>query len=258
MHKAIILYFLFVIASVVASCQSGSIEIFIRKYPTEANKAGLINFEIQNDTLYKNDVAFLAGMNKLYYRKLKPQESDTIYYLIKNINFQDTVKSYAKNKYEAMYYYNIYISYNSDKKSIIIFQDDYPNNLKQLIEYIERISEKGDYSLIKNKIEGIPDVSIGYLINREQDTLRITPRASYVIWKKLMQGNYELKKIESIDKFDYELNTLYPVDYEGKQISKILYDKGDIYLVYDDKDILLLKGLSIPLNMNEITKRENK
>ena len=189
-------------------------QIFVRKHATFNDQHNLYNVEVEGDYIYKNKIIFKRGENKLNYRKLTSLELDSLKCLTQKILNKDLHENEDHIKFNPHYYYSIYLKNKNTEKSITIFSDKISMGFKILIDYVEYLSLKGKYSIISPEINGLQDISFGYLINK-QDTLLLQPWSAFSIYKALFTANYkrEVKYKSNCLHYKYIINFIYPIEY---------------------------------------------
>ena len=190
MRIFILILFLTVTNASLFSKSADNFQIFVRKHATFNDQHNLYNVEVEGDYIYKNIIIFKKGENKLNYRKLTSLELDSLKYLTRKILNTDLHENEDHLRVDLHYYYSIYLKYKNTEKSITIFSDKISMEFKILIDYIDYLSLKGKYSVISPEINGLQDISFGYLVNK-QDTLLLEPWSAFSIYKALFTANYK-------------------------------------------------------------------
>lgn len=217
-------------------------KVFFREFPTNPISSGFINIEINNNEIFVNNSKFITGNNKLKHRDLNNEEKTKLDDILKTINIDSISNQYVSNEYDAMYYYDFYISIENKEKDFKIFQDELPSYLKEMIVYIEQLSKHGEFQNIEAPINEIEDINIKTYINSKNDTLLLSSKDAYYLWKELMYNDYKIKPVElnNLLSFNYKLPVIYFLNYKGQKIKTIYISKGEIYYEFENNKVYLL------------------
>ncbi len=191
----------------------------------------------------------IPAMNTLFYRELNNQEKDSLILILEKLDFNIIDSQYIENVFGAKFDYTIFIIKDKEKKAIKIFQDSIPFSLNELIVYIEKFNPKSNCKkkpLIKvnSKIKGIDNFICSYHI-KKIDTVKLSLKNKFFIWKELMLYNGETKPIKNLDTilFDNKINGFYFWKPVKDSIEFIAYKNKKIYLKYKDGDSFYLEDL---------------
>jgi len=225
-----------------SSCKrsTDSTNIYIRDSKMFIERIGDNNFFIENDTIYKSTSKFIATDNKLYYKILNSEEKN----ILNNLYLYDKDTTYYKHLSELKY--NIQISVKNRKHiyNIAVFDTILPNSIKEVYELINKSFKNKDMILVKNSSSKIFKEIVLLSLSNRKETITLSHRASFLLWKELMtSGENKLKIYKENGKIIYDVLFSYLLDASYKKIEKI-------QITSDNKLVFKLKSSSNEYYLN--------
>jgi len=220
-----------------SSCKrsTDSSNVYIRDSKMFIERIGNNNFFIENDTIYKSTSKYIAIDNKLYYKVLNLKEKN----IIDKIYQFDKDATYKKHLSEYKYYLEISVKRKKRLININVLDSTIPNPLKALYGLINKAFDVKDMKMIKNSKSLIfEEIILTGLVNKK-DTIRLSNRAAFLLWKDLMTSKENQLNIfkEGEEKtIIYNVLFSYLLDARYKNIDKI-------QITSDNKLVFKLKSL---------------
>lgn len=216
-------------------------QIFLKNYSTSLG-GEVTEILIEDKKLYYCEDIPVAGSRKLVYKLLKENELKLINQYFDNLNIINLESEYIDDRFSANYEYEIHIENGISCKNIFIFQNEICLELKDMTLSIDSLVYTGyELDTVHPILTGIEDFSIENKIIT--DAVQLHSNESFKVWKTLMcfEGDIEMLATSNNSvKFDYYYTGSYGLNYKGKVIKTIGITSENVFLVYENGNILKL------------------
>lgn len=232
-------FYNFILIFSLFSCsdQSDFEEFFVRKYSTQPGVFGVISYQLNGDTLFKNINGYIADENKLYYNILSKSEQYQFSELIKDlfVNF----KSVDSTLHNPIYYFEIF-NKNKNLEPILIFSNVLSSYELKFINKLKDMTSIAEMKHIEEPYTGIEDLHITHkILPSSNDTIKLSSFESFNLWLDMMAANKKKIKKNEISKEFVKLIFMYPAGYKNIEIKDLFQGKSGEFVALYENDVVI-------------------